>query len=79
MPNFSMPWVEADFRRKTQHLTRIQREAYRALLQACWDAGGVLPDDDKALARIFSLSLILITSCADACLAPIGASLLLWA
>ena len=31
MANFSMPWVDADFRRKTQFLTRIQANAYRAL------------------------------------------------
>lgn len=55
MANFSMPWVEADFRRKTAHLTRVQRDAYRSLLHACFDAGGELPDRDKTLERIVDL------------------------
>lgn len=52
-----MPWVDADFRRKTTRLTRIQRAAYRDLLQACFDAGGDLPDSDKLLARICDLDI----------------------
>lgn len=57
MANFSMPWVEADFRRKTQHLRRFQREAYRSLLQACWDGHGTLPDDDGLLAKICDIDV----------------------
>lgn len=57
MANFSMPWVEADFRRKTQHLSRFQREAYRSLLQACWDGDGTLPDNDKLLAKICDIDI----------------------
>jgi uncharacterized protein YdaU (DUF1376 family) len=57
MANFSMPWVDADFRRKTLRLSRLQRTAYRDLLQACFDAGGELPDDDKLLARICDLDV----------------------
>lgn len=57
MANFSMPWVEADFRRKTLTMSRLQREAYRSLLQACFDCEGVLPDDDKLLARICNLDV----------------------
>lgn len=52
-----MPWVEADFRRKTQLLTRMQANAYRNLLQACFDAGGELPDDDKKLAQICDIDI----------------------
>lgn len=52
-----MPWVEADFRRKTIRLSRLQRDAYKALLQACFDCGGELPDDDKLLARICDLDV----------------------
>jgi uncharacterized protein YdaU (DUF1376 family) len=57
MANFAMPWVDADFRRKTTRLSRVQRTAYRDLLQACFDAGGILPDDDKVLARICDLDI----------------------
>lgn len=57
MANFSMPWVDADFRRKTQLLTRVQATAYRDLLQACFDAGGELPDDDRSLAYICRLDI----------------------
>lgn len=57
MANFSMPWVDADFRRKTRFLPRLQTNAYRDLLQACFDAGGELPDDDKTLAYICRLDI----------------------
>jgi uncharacterized protein YdaU (DUF1376 family) len=57
MANFSMPWVQADFDRKTLFLTRLQANAYRALLQACFDAGGELPDDDKRLSQICDLDV----------------------
>ena len=57
MANFSMPWVQADFNRKTGRLTRVQRAAYRELLQACFDGGGELPDDDRLMARICDLDV----------------------
>jgi len=57
MANWSMPWVQADFNRKTKRLTRLQRTAYRDLLQAAFDIGGELPDDDKLLARICDLDV----------------------
>jgi uncharacterized protein YdaU (DUF1376 family) len=57
MPKFSMPWVETDFRRKTQRLTRFQRDAYRALLQACFERDGELFDSDKHFAQICDLDL----------------------
>jgi uncharacterized protein YdaU (DUF1376 family) len=57
MANFSIPWVETDFRRKTGHLSKLQGEAYRALLFACFERGGVLPDDDKKLAQICDIDI----------------------
>lgn len=57
MANFSMPWVDADFRRKTLALSRVQRDAYKNLLQACFDCDGTLPDDDKLMARICELDI----------------------
>lgn len=52
-----MPWVDADFRRKTLRLSRVQKDAYKNLLQACFDCEGVLPDDGKLLARICDLDI----------------------
>jgi uncharacterized protein YdaU (DUF1376 family) len=57
MANFSMPWVGADFDRKTVLLSKLQKEAYKSLLQACFDYGGELPDDDKKLAQITELDI----------------------
>jgi uncharacterized protein YdaU (DUF1376 family) len=57
MANFSMPWVQKDFDRKTMHLSRLQKNAYRALLQACFENGGVLPDRDAKLAWICELDV----------------------
>lgn len=57
MANFSMPWVDADFRRKTLRLTRLQKACYKNLLQACFDCEGELPDDDKLLANICEIDV----------------------
>lgn len=52
MANFSMPWVQADFERKTEHLTRMQKAMYKSLLEACFSCGGALRDNNPHLARI---------------------------
>lgn len=52
-----MPWVDADFRRKTVRLSWLQKAAYKSLLQACFDCEGELPDDDKLLARVCDLDV----------------------
>src|SRR4051812_34202 len=52
MKTFYMPWIGADFDRKTVNLNRYQKECYRRLLEACFHAGGVLIDKDRVLARI---------------------------
>lgn len=57
MANFSQPWVDPDFHRKTIHLTRVQKCAYEALLKACFAVGGTLPDSDSKLARICELDV----------------------
>lgn len=57
MANFSMPWVDADFRRKTRALTRIERDAYKNLLQYCFDCEGEMPDSDKRLAQACDLDV----------------------
>jgi len=55
--NFAMPWVDADFRRKTTRLTKLQRNAYRDLLQACFDGNGILQDNNRRMAQICDIDL----------------------
>jgi len=40
------------FRRKTTRLTKLQRNAYRDLLQACFDGNGILQDNNRRMAQI---------------------------
>lgn len=51
-----MNWYPADYIRDTRHLTTEQHGAYRLLLDECWMREGVLPDDDRFLAKLSGLT-----------------------
>lgn len=47
-------WYSTDYRAKTAHLTYIESEAYRRLLEAYYERRRPLPDDQAALCRLAS-------------------------
>lgn len=47
-------WYSSDYRAKTAHLSFIESEAYRRLLEAYYERRGPLPVDRSALCRIVS-------------------------
>lgn len=51
-----MPLYVADYLRDTRKLTAAEHGAYLLLIMEYWTAGG-LPDDDRQLARIASMSV----------------------
>lgn len=51
-----MNWYPADYMRDTRHLTTEQHGAYRLLIDECWMREGLLPDDDRLLAKLAGLS-----------------------
>lgn len=51
-----MPVYIADYLRDTQHLNTIEHGAYFLLLIKCWVERGILPIDQRRLARIAGLS-----------------------
>ncbi len=51
------PWFPVKFRRKTIHLTREQRHAYRDLIDWYMETGEPLPNSDVALSSITGLDL----------------------
>lgn len=52
-----MNWYTADYARDTKHLTLEQDAAYRRMIDAMWDAGGRLPNNDSDLARILRIDV----------------------
>lgn len=42
---------------KTLRLSRVQRAAYKNLLEVCFQIGGELPNDDKKLAQICEIDV----------------------
>ena len=52
-----MPFYVADYIVDTRHLSLAQRGAYTDLLFMMWKAGGSLPNDDRALARMLGQSV----------------------
>lgn len=46
------PHYVRDFNAKTSHLSLAERGAYRALMDAYWEAQGPLPADERALCRM---------------------------
>lgn len=56
----SLPWYafhREKYKRDTLHLTLAQDGAYRRLLDAYYENGGPLPDNDVALARLIGVTL----------------------
>lgn len=51
-----MTWYPADYLRDTRHLTTEQHGAYRLLIDECWMREGLIPDDDRLLARLAGFS-----------------------
>lgn len=57
MANPFQPWQREAFNSKTLHLSRMQKAAYKNLLEVCFAVGGELPDDDKKLALICEIDV----------------------
>lgn len=55
--DYWFPWYPARFKRKTMHLTVIQRAIYRELIDFYMETRAALPDSDIALARIVGISV----------------------
>lgn len=56
-PDTWMPWYIGDYLKDTMHLNAEQDGAYRRLIDACWMANGLLPDDDFRFAAVTKLSM----------------------
>lgn len=55
-PDTWMPLYWGDYRRDTAHLSAAEHGAYLLLIGHYWTSGKALPDDDRQLARISSMS-----------------------
>jgi uncharacterized protein YdaU (DUF1376 family) len=55
--NYWFKWYPARFRKKTLHLSLIQRAIYRDLIDFYMETRAPLPDSDMALARIVGISV----------------------
>lgn len=55
--NYWFPWYPARFKKKTLHLSIIQRAIYRELIDFYMETRSALPDSDLALARIVGISV----------------------
>lgn len=55
--DYWFPWYPARFKKKTLHLTLIQRAIYRELIDFYMETRSPLPDSDIALARIIGISV----------------------
>lgn len=59
------PWYPDRFKKKTMHLSLIQRSIYRELIDFYMETRGALPNSDQALARIVGISVEEFTPHAD--------------